>query len=174
MRNQFLKIITAGNEGVGKTTLLNRYVKDVFLSHTQTTLGVEFIIKELEINNLHIMLQLWDFGGQEHFRHLLKRYALGAKGAIIVFDLTRKETLKNLSEWVNICRRYDDELPIILIGSKLDLTEKIQIDDETPKRLQVKHKLFEYEKISSKNGKNVSEAFLSLTLKILERDKENI
>jgi len=167
-----LKIITAGDEGVGKTTLLNRYVKGIFLSHTQTTLGVEFIIKELDINELHIMLQLWDFGGQEHFRHLLKRYALGAKGALIVFDLTRRDTLENIGEWVEICRMYDKKLPIIFIGSKLDLQEKISVEDQVPNSLMEKHNLFEYKKVSSKNGINVSEAFESLTKKILNREKE--
>ena len=83
------------------------------------------MVKELNLNKNEIMLQLWDFGGQEQFRHLLQRYSLGARGAIIMFDLTRVSTLENIEEWVNICRKYDYNLPIIFLGSKADLTESI-------------------------------------------------
>ena len=76
-----LKVLTAGEGGVGKTTLLRRYVDGIFMADTRMTIGVEFFLKELTIEEKKITLQLWDFGGQERFRFLLESYAAGAKGA---------------------------------------------------------------------------------------------
>ncbi|GAH39257.1 unnamed protein product, partial [marine sediment metagenome] len=83
-----LKIITTGEGGVGKTTLLHRYVEGIFLADTKMTLGVEFFLKELDLDGNKILLQIWDFGGQERFRFLLQNYIMGAKGALLLFDLT--------------------------------------------------------------------------------------
>lgn len=100
----FMKIITAGNGGVGKTTLLYRYVEGKFLTDTKATLGVEFFWKVFNAKEKQIDLQLWDFGGQQVFRHILKNYASGANGALILFDLTNKSSLEHIDEWVDICR----------------------------------------------------------------------
>ncbi|TFG21237.1 MAG: GTP-binding protein [Promethearchaeota archaeon] len=167
-----LKILTAGDGGVGKTTLLHRYVEGKFIADTQMTLGVEFMVKELLINGNDIMLQLWDFGGQEQFRHLLQRYALGARGAIIMFDLTRLNTLENIQEWVNICRKYDQSLPIIFVGSKADLEDSIMVTDEYALDIQNEYDLFDYIKVSSKSGDNVESAFQHLIQEILKQEKE--
>lgn len=91
-----LKIITAGDGGVGKTTLLYRYIEGRFLANTRMTIGVEFFLKELNIEGKKILLQVWDFGGQDHFRPLLKNYAVGARGALLLFDLTRPSSLERI------------------------------------------------------------------------------
>ena len=170
-----LKIITAGDGGVGKTTLLHRYVGGVFLESTQMTLGVEFLVKELEIQhhvngeNQAAVLQLWDFGGQAQFRHLLGKYAIGAKGAVLMFDLTRLITLDKIDQWVQICRKYDKNLPIIFLGSKSDLDEDIRIEDGLAEEIREKYGLLKYLKVSSKTGENVNRAFELLVQEILER-----
>jgi len=81
-----LKVLTGGDGGVGKTTLLHRYVEGKFSSETKMTIGVEFFLKELMIDDQKVLLQLWDFGGQERFRFLLKSYVIGARGALLMFD----------------------------------------------------------------------------------------
>lgn len=164
-----LKILTAGEGGVGKTTLLHRYVEGKFSAETKMTIGVEFFLKELEIDDKRVTCQLWDFGGQERFRFLLESYVLGAKGALLLFDLTRPMTLENLGQWVDICRKGDPDLPIIFIGTKLDLVDEIMVDDDYAEEFQKEYKLFDYIKISSKTGNNVNTAFHTLTRKILER-----
>jgi GTPase SAR1 family protein len=73
---------------------------------------------------------LWDFGGQKRFRFLLESYVLGAKGALLLFDLTRPITLEKLEEWVGICRRSDPDLPILFLGTKTDLVDDIMVDDD--------------------------------------------
>jgi small GTP-binding protein len=125
-----LKILTAGEGGVGKTTLLHRYVEGKFSAETRMTIGVEFFLKETEIDGKQCTLQLWDFGGQERFRFLLESYVLGAKGALLMFDLTRMMTLENLEQWLNIVRKGDPNLPVLFLGTKLDLADEIQVDDD--------------------------------------------
>ncbi|MFW9823384.1 MAG: GTP-binding protein [Candidatus Thorarchaeota archaeon] len=162
------KVITAGEGGVGKTTLLYRYVEGKFLADTKMTLGVEFFMKELEIDKKKINLQVWDFGGQEHFRPLLKNYSIGARGALLLFDLTRPSSLERIEQWVNICRGENPGIPIIFLGTKLDLTESISVDDEFALKFPKKHNFFHYLKISSKTGENVNLAFELLAREIIK------
>lgn len=164
-----LKILTAGEGGVGKTTLLHRYVEGRFSAETKMTIGVEFFLKEIEIDGQHCTLQLWDFGGQERFRFLLESYVLGAKGALLMFDLTRPITLENLEQWVNICRKGNPELPILFLGTKNDLEEEIMVNDEYVLNFKNDFKLFDYLRISSKSGENVGLAFDILTKRILQK-----
>ena len=164
-----LKILTAGEGGVGKTTLLRRFVEGQFSAETKMTIGVEFFLKEIELDNKQCTLQLWDFGGQERFRFLLESYVLGAKGALLMFDLTRLITLDNLEQWVKIVRRWDPSLPILFIGTKIDLDDEIMVKDDYAISFKEKFNLFDYYKISSKSGENVSEVFKVITRKIFER-----
>ncbi|TFG01253.1 MAG: GTP-binding protein [Promethearchaeota archaeon] len=164
-----LKILTAGEGGVGKTTLLHRYVEGKFSAETKMTIGVEFFLKEIEVDGKQCTLQLWDFGGQERFRFLLESYVLGAKGALLMFDLTRPMTLENLQQWVNIVRRSDSNLPILFLGTKLDLVNDVMVDDDYALQFKEKFNLFKYLKISSKSGENVFESFELITRTILDR-----
>ena len=164
-----LKILTAGEGGVGKTTLLHRFVEGKFSAETKMTIGVEFFLKELEIDDKHCTLQLWDFGGQQRFRFLLESYVLGAKGALLMFDLTRPITLENLEQWINIVRRSNPNLPILFLGTKNDLTDQIMVDDSYAESFKDEFNLLGYLRISSKSGENVNKAFNILTTNILER-----
>ena len=164
-----LKVLTAGEGGVGKTTLLHRYVEGKFSAETKMTIGVEFFLKEIEVDGKQCTLQLWDFGGQERFRFLLESYVLGAKGALLLFDLTRPMTLENLQEWVNIVRKGDNDLPILFLGTKKDLLDDIMVDDDYALTFKEQFKMFDFLKISSKSGENVQESFELLTRTILER-----
>ena len=164
-----LKILTAGEGGVGKTTLLHRYVEGKFSAETKMTIGVEFFLKETVIDTKQCTLQLWDFGGQERFRFLLESYVLGAKGALLMFDLTRLMSLENLQQWINIVRKGDPNLPVLFVGTKLDLADEIQVDDDYATTFLNDFKLIDFIKISSKTGENVGNAFELLTRHILER-----
>jgi small GTP-binding protein len=164
-----LKVITAGEGGVGKTTLLYRYVENRFVVNTKMTLGVEFFMKELEIDERKINLQVWDFGGQDHFRPLLKNYSMGARGALILFDLTRPSSLERIDQWVNICRGKNPDIPIIFLGTKLDLTESLTVDDKFASKFPKKYDFFKYMKISSKTGENVNLAFELLAREIIKK-----
>ena len=163
-----LKILTAGEGGVGKTTLLHRYVEGRFSAETKMTIGVEFFLKETMIDTKQCTLQLWDFGGQERFRFLLKNYAKGAKGAILMFDLTRPKTLDTIDEWIDICRTEQPQIPILLLGSKADLAEMVILNEDFILELRKKYNLFDYMWVSSKSGENVNFAFELLAKHIIE------
>ena len=164
-----LKVITSGEGGVGKTTLLYRYVEGRFLANTKITLGVEFFMKSLQVGEKTINLQIWDFGGQDHFRPLLKNYSKGARGALLLFDLTRPSSLERIDQWVNICREENPDIPIIFLGTKMDLTESITVDDKFPLKFRKKYDFFKYMKISSKTGENVNLAFDLLAREIIKK-----
>jgi small GTP-binding protein len=164
-----LKVVTAGEGGVGKTTLLYRYIEGRFLADTRMTIGVEFFLKELNVADRKILLQVWDFGGQEHFRPLLKNYAKGARGALILFDLTRPSSLGRIEQWVNICRQGNPNIPIIFIGTKLDLTDQITIDDDVALQIKEEYGFFDYLKVSSKTGENVHLVFELLAKKLVSK-----
>ena len=164
----FMKIITAGDGGVGKTTLLYRYVKGKFLTDTKATLGVEFFWKVFNTDDKQIDLQLWDFGGQQVFRHILKNYASGANGALLLFDLTNKSSLEQIDEWVDICREKDPKLPILFLGTKLDLTNLIVVEDKDAIFFKEKYGFLDYIKVSSKTDENVNLAFQLLVNEIIK------
>ena len=154
-----LKVLTAGEGGVGKTTLLHRYVEGKFSSETKMTIGVEFFLKELMIDDQKVLLQLWDFGGQERFRFLLKSYVIGARGALLMFDLTRAMTLEKIPQWVNICRKENPKLPILFLGSKADLSDDMNISKDYIMSYKDEFNLYDYLEVSSKTGNNVESAF---------------
>ena len=163
-----LKVLTAGEGGVGKTTLLHRYVEGKFSSETKMTIGVEFFLKELMIDDQKVLLQLWDFGGQERFRFLLKSYVIGARGALLMFDLTRAMTLEKIPQWVNICRKENPKLPILFLGSKADLSDDMNISKDYIMSYKDEFNLYDYLEVSSKTGNNVESAFESVTREILK------
>jgi len=164
-----LKILSAGDGGVGKTTFLYRYKEGRFLEDTSMTLGVEFSLKTLMLDGRKVDLQIWDFGGQDRFRHMLPNYVEGAKGALLLADLTRVASFNNIEEWVNTLRAHEEALPIILVGTKNDLVDDIQVDDESAMEFKDKYDLSEYITTSSKTGENVDKAFDLLVRKIINR-----
>lgn len=161
MPDYTFKIITAGEGSVGKTTMLRRYVDGKFNFNTQMTIGVEIFQKTIKLIDINktIVLQLWDFGGQERFRFFLDSFVLGASAAFIVFDLTRMHSFEKVDEWVGIVRKYDPKLPLVLLGSKADLTDQILIKDETVLEKKKQFNFIDYLKTSAKTNLNIDKAF---------------
>ena len=115
------KIVIIGDSGVGKSNILSRYVRDEFSIDTKATVGVEFGSKILTLNNQQIKIQIWDTAGQEKYKSVSSIYYKGAKGALLVYDISRKETFNNLNRWVNEIKNNSDEnINILLIGNKCD------------------------------------------------------
>jgi len=171
MKNYIFKILLAGNGGAGKTSLLRRYVDGFFDESTIMTVGVDFFIKELICDDARCLLQLWDLGGQERFRYLLENFVMGARGALLLFDLTRMPKIGDILEWVNIARLHDFNLPILLIGTKLDLEDLIAVDDESALHLKNTFNMIDFIKTSAKTGYNVEKAFEMITKKLVNASK---
>ncbi|MFW9783025.1 MAG: GTP-binding protein [Candidatus Heimdallarchaeota archaeon] len=171
MRNFLFKILITGDGGVGKTSLLRRYVDGTFDESTIMTVGVEFFIKELIFDDIHCTLQLWDLGGQKRFRYLLENYVMGARGALLLLDLTKLPKIGDILEWVNIARLHDINLPIMLVGNKYDLEDFIAVDDESALHLKNAFNMVDYIKTSAKTGYNVEEPFELIAKKLIETSK---
>ncbi|MHA1689496.1 MAG: Rab family GTPase [Promethearchaeota archaeon] len=167
------KIVILGNPGVGKTSLVYRFIENKFRGDYKSTLGVNLLKKDVEYNGKMISLQIWDLGGQNSFRSLRKLYLEGSHGGFLVFDLTNKKSFEDIPEWMADFKKIRGELPLILIGNKRDLTESIQVEDGQVEEFAKAHNLTLYI-TSAKTGESVEDAFLELTKSILELTITNI
>jgi small GTP-binding protein len=162
------KICLIGTGEVGKTSLIKRFILDIFDDKYLKTLGTKVSKKELDIKhpqkdlNMHLTLLIWDIMGQATFRTLLQdSYYFGAAGALAVCDSTRSSTLESLEEWIQSLYRVVGEKPIIILANKCDLEEKREIDEEMLKEMASKYNtsfLF----TSARSGENVEQAFIDL------------
>lgn len=155
------KIILVGNFGVGKTSLVSRFVHEKFSDHYLTTIGVKIDKKVIELKGNHVNLILWDIAGETSSTKVPKNYILGAHGVMYVFDCTRPETFENLSEDIFLFRKEIPNAPLIVLGNKSDLLEESSIE-----KIKASIKS-EFLFTSAKTGENVEEAFLSLTNNLL-------
>ncbi|MHA1670792.1 MAG: Rab family GTPase [Promethearchaeota archaeon] len=169
------KICLFGDGGVGKTTLVNRYLTGIFKTDSSITIGVEFHIKKIKVENYSVRLQIWDFAGEERFRFLLPSYVLGASGGIFMYDITRYSSMKNFEDWIEIFKRgftgKQNQLPVIMVGGKLDLRFKRAVSSKDAFALAKKHNLYGFIESSSKNGQNIEDIFYELAKLMMHRAK---
>ncbi|MFW9864953.1 MAG: Rab family GTPase [Candidatus Thorarchaeota archaeon] len=167
IQDAVFKICIFGDGGVGKTTLISRYLTGVFKSDSDITIGVDFHVKKLDIEEKRVGLQIWDFAGEERFRFLLPSYVLGASGGIFMYDITRYSSLKNFQDWIEIFKQgyrgTPQNIPIIMVGSKLDLEYKRAVSRDEAYNLAKENNLYGYIECSSKDGQNVHEVFLEIS-----------
>lgn len=124
------KLIVCGNGGVGKSTLLHRYFRGEFKENTSMTIGVSHMSEFIERNGSRVNLIIWDLGGQPRFDVLHPAYVSNSSGALLVFDMNAIDTLEQLDKWAELLRRYNgDAIPIILVGTKVDLIHDQQVLD---------------------------------------------
>jgi small GTP-binding protein len=159
------KIVVAGDGGVGKTSLLNRYVSDNFSDVMRITIGTGFFAKVLETEKSVVSLQLWDFGGEKRFRFILPSYCKGAHGVILAFDMNDFTTLMNLDEWLQIIRENTKNPAAILVGTKSDIAGVF--DDNFIQDYLTKNNLEKFIPTSAKTGENVDRVFEELVHDVL-------
>ncbi len=158
------KILLLGDASVGKTSFTKRYCYNIFNPSERLTIGVDFHVKTIELRGYKIKLQIWDVGGEERFRFLLPTYCLGANAAFLLFDITRPSTLNNIPEWTSIVREKGGNIPIILIGAKIDLAAtQRNIPVELGKQIADKNNHALFSEISAKENINVDETFQILS-----------
>ena len=128
-----IQLIMIGESSVGKTSLINRYTKNLFNTNHLETTGIEYSSKEEKINNKIIKVKIWDTAGQEIFHSLTKNFYRKADGIIIVYDVTNKESFDKIHDWVKSVHDNTDsyrEIQMIIVGNKIDLEENRQITKE--------------------------------------------
>ncbi|KAI8642588.1 putative Rab11 family GTPase [Parasitella parasitica] len=118
------KLVLIGDSGVGKSNLLSRFTTNEFNLESKSTIGVEFATKNIEIEKSSIKAQIWDTSGQERYRAITGAYYRGAVGALVVYDITRRNSFQNVSHWLKELRDHaDPNIVIMLVGNKVDLSD---------------------------------------------------
>lgn len=169
-----LKVCLIGDVGVGKTSLIRRYVLDVFDDKYIATIGTKVTKKEIEVKDPRtgapqkIMLLVWDIMGQPSFREVLREaYFYGAEGALAVCDVTSKESLGELRYWVKAMSATTGKIPIVFLGNKCDLRDETRVPYQDLDVFAKKHDSPAL-LTSAKTGYNVEQAFITLVDKLLQ------
>ncbi|MFX0101441.1 MAG: Rab family GTPase [Candidatus Hodarchaeota archaeon] len=155
------KISVGGAGGVGKTTLLHRYMHNEFIEDTKLTIGVQMHTQSLNRQGRKISLVMWDLGGQERFRFIQDTYIKGSRAAFVCFDMSRYATFPQVKQWVDMIRKNSSpSIPIVLVGTKMDLVtdkEDLASINESANELVKELGLMCYCPTSSKWNTNVYE-----------------
>jgi len=167
-----IKIILLGDASVGKSSIIGRYMNNSFRDDYQCTLQVEMNTKMIDIDlDTRVRMTIWDTVGQEKFRNLTTQYYRNCQGAIIAFDLTKKDTFDGLQSWIDKLEETNQNCSILIVGNKSDLIDDREVNKDDIE-LFIKNKYFYYD-VSAKNGTNVSLAFDKIRTEIIEDIRRN-
>ena len=168
-----LKYIIVGDVAVGKSNLLLRFVYNTFKTEYVTTIGVEFGEKNIEHNKKIYQIQIWDTAGQEQFRSITRAYYKNAVCALVVYDITNKESFESAKQWIDDCKNYMAKNVIIfLVGNKIDLENKRQVTKEEGQELAEVYGLL-FMETSAKSGDKVNDVFKNSLEEIARRIDSN-
>lgn len=152
------KVLLLGDGRVGKTSLAVRYTHNSFSHDYKPSLGVDWLARREEINGKKVKVLIFDAAGQALFQSLRKRYYVGAHGAFVVFDVTRKPTFENLEFWINEIRSLEHEIYLHIVGNKSDLRDMREVSYEEGKAFADSLEA-DYTETSAKSGENVTPLF---------------
>eukprot|EP00667_Euglena_gracilis_P019229 EG_transcript_20574 len=174
VHDYLFKYIIIGDSGVGKSCLLLQFTDKRFEPVHDLTIGVEFGARMVTLGDKQVKLQIWDTAGQESFRSITRSYYRGASGALLVYDVTRRETFDHLQSWLDDARQNSNtNMTIMLIGNKSDLEAKRQVATEEGQQFAEQHGLIFLE-TSAKTAHNVDEAFIGTANVIHEKIQKGL
>ena len=153
------KLIFLGDQNVGKSSILNRFMSDTFTEEYQATIGLDFQSKNVQIDNQDIHLLLYDTAGQEKFRSLIPMYTRDANIILLVYDICSKESFLHLSDWLkDLTNINNNEVIFALVGNKIDLNDKREVSPEEGQKFSEEHD-FIFQEVSAKTGDGFSDLF---------------
>ena len=168
-----LKIMCIGDSTVGKTSILRRYCKNEFSDKYATTIGIDFQIKNMIINNKRIRIQIWDTAGQERYRVIAKNYFNSSDGFVVIYDITNRNSFNNINNWISQINDIAVKtVKFVLFGNKCDL-EKNRIVGENEGAEAAKTYSVPFYETSAKTGVNVNDGFEYLIHEILASENIN-
>lgn len=173
------KIVVVGDAGVGKSSIVNRFCSNTFNTNIGETIGVDTRSKIIQCEDVKIRLELWDTAGQERYRSMIRSFFKNTKGVVLVFDLTSKESLDKLREWlVEVENDASRDVTKIILGNKSDLVaERIPPEIVAPSinELTLEHEnIIGYSEVSALTGYNVIESFQALAQELIVKKKFNL
>ena len=170
--DMIFKIVLIGDTSVGKTNILSKYLTDEFDAKSKATVGVEFGVKNFKIENNIVKVQIWDTAGEERYRSITNAYYKGAKGSLLVYDITNKKSFENVEKWISDLKaNADEDISMILLGNKTDLEDKRVVTTEEGKNKAEFYNLT-FMETSALNGNNIQEAFNELIMDVYKKNHE--
>ncbi len=169
-----IKIVMLGDGAVGKTALTVRFSTGMFNEDYSTTIGTDFSVKKLEIPELNakVTLVIYDLAGQPRFASVRPSFYMGAKGGLLVYDVTRRSSFMNLENWVNEAfKSIGHPVPMLVVANKIDLPDRVVTTQEGI--AFAKSHGFLYVESSAKTGENVETAYREIVKEIILKSKEN-
>ena len=167
------KVVIFGDPEVERIKLTERYLTNLFKSDTKMTIGVDFEVKSVKVNDKKVKLQIWDFAGEERFRFLLPTYVRGANGALFIYNAANYSSLAHIDDWLLIVRKEirseQDIFPIVVVGIVPEFMEERQISAEQDIKIARSRDVDGFVECRPRTGENVEETFDALTRLMLAR-----
>lgn len=162
------KLMILGDPSVGKTSLVRRYIENRFSEDYLSTIGVDFLKKDINVDGTYVTIVLWDVAGQAKYANFKKHYYKGANFFIIVFDITKKPTYMNIGRWLKDAQEIlGDDVYFAIFANKADLEDQREVEDYEAFKLM--ENLVEFEETSAKTGHNVNEIFTKIARFLIEK-----
>lgn len=162
------KVVLVGNAGVGKTCLVRRFTQGLFPPGQGATIGVDFMIKTVEVDNEKVKLQIWDTAGQERFRSITQSYYRSAHALILVYDISCQPTFDCLPDWLREIEEYASSKVLrILVGNKIDREDR-EIPTHVGEDFAARHNMYFLE-TSAKEAENVERLFMQIAEDLMEQ-----
>lgn len=167
------KLVFLGDEAVGKTSIITRFMYDTFDNTYKVTIGIDFVSKTMYLEDRIVRLQLWDTAGQERFRSLIPSYIRDSSVAVVVYDITNRASFLNTAQWIDDVRsERGNDVVIMLVGNKTDLVDKRQVSCEEGEKVARDSGVMFIE-TSAKAGFNVKALFRKLALALPGAEQNN-
>lgn len=175
-KKTLLKVIILGDSGVGKTSLMNRYVNKKFSTQYKATIGADFVTKDVVVDDKLVTMQIWDTAGQERFQSLGVAFYRGADCCVLVYDVTAPTTFKSLDSWrdeflIQASPRDPENFPFIVIGNKIDQENRAVSSKRAQAWCQSKNNI-PYFETSAKEAVNVETAFITVARNGLAQESD--
>ena len=178
INNQPLKLILIGDGRVGKTSIINKYINNVFNEGEEMTINSSYCERDVLFNDKKYKFSFWDTAGQEKFNSITPIYYRDAKGVLLVYDISNPHSFERVKKWIDEMKEINNDAVFNIIGNKYDLKEQTKlfktnfIDDEIAKKLANKNKTDLFF-TSAKTGENINECFENLMLKVFNKFVNN-
>ena len=171
-QDKLYKVMLIGDSGVGKTSIIFRFAENAFSTTFISTIGIDFKMKTLEVKGRRVKLQIWDTAGQERFHTITTSFYRGARGIILVYDITNTKSFDNIINWLrNIEKHAHEDVEKMILGNKTDVEEKRMVRKGRGEEMAEEHGLPFFE-TSAKTDMNIAAAFVKMVEQIMDKDKE--